>query len=172
MGFSNDPVARWIYPDPADFLSYFPGFIRTYAAGAFDSGTAFVTNDLAGASLWLKPCGTPDLEIILARFDVTIDVNIKPEVLEIFQRMASFRPQEPHWYMPMMGVDTFRQRKGTGNQLMRHALERCDEEHLPAYLECSNAKYISLYEKFDFSIRGTLKVGSSPVIYPMYRRAK
>src|SRR5690606_27047460 len=55
LAFSTDPVARWTYPDPDQYLEHFPAFVRAFAGKAFASGTAYLAPDAAGAALWLGP---------------------------------------------------------------------------------------------------------------------
>ena len=55
---------------------------------------------------------------------------------------------------------------------MAHALERCDRDHVPAYLESTNPKNISLYRRHGFEAVAEVQVGSSPVFVPMVRRAR
>ena len=55
---------------------------------------------------------------------------------------------------------------------MRHALSRCDRDGTPAYLESSNPRNITLYERHGFERLGTVQVGTSPSIVPMLRRAR
>jgi GNAT superfamily N-acetyltransferase len=50
---------------------------------------------------------------------------------------------EPHWYLPLIGVDPAHQGKGHGDALMAYALQQCDRDHLPAYLESTNPRNIS-----------------------------
>ena len=38
LAFSDDPATRWMYPEPRQFLAYYPTFVRLYAGAAFDSG--------------------------------------------------------------------------------------------------------------------------------------
>ena len=38
--FATDPMARWCYPDPAQYLRFFPGVVRAFGRGAFAGGTA------------------------------------------------------------------------------------------------------------------------------------
>jgi hypothetical protein len=38
------------------------------------------------------------------------------EVFELTEQMASFRPSNPHWFLPLIGVDPLCQRKGYGNE--------------------------------------------------------
>jgi len=56
--------------------------------------------------------------------------------------------------------------------LMKTALERVDAEGLPAYLESSNARNVSLYERHGFEVIGEIQHGSSPSMLPMYRAAR
>jgi ribosomal protein S18 acetylase RimI-like enzyme len=62
--------------------------------------------------------------------------------------------------------------RGLGSVLMRRGLERCDKDHLPAYLESSNPRNISLYERHGFEIIGRIQAGASPTLTPMLRRPR
>ena len=55
---------------------------------------------------------------------------------------------------------------------MAYALERCDRERLAAYLESTNPRNITLYERHGFVKAGLIQSGSSPPIVPMVRRAR
>ena len=46
-------------------------------------------------------------------------------------------PEEPHWYLVVIGSDPTVRGEGFGQALMRSRLDRCDAEHAPAYLEAS-----------------------------------
>jgi ribosomal protein S18 acetylase RimI-like enzyme len=161
-----------MYPDAVDYLSYFPGFVRAFAGGAFNAGTAFVADGYTGAALWLPPGVGPEEETLNARFEATVSESLLPDLFEMFEQMAAFHPTEPHWYLPMIGVETRQQGNGIGSKLMKYALERCDSDLLPAYLESSNPKNISLYERFGFYVIGTIQAGSAPPVYPMIRKAR
>ena len=90
----------------------------------------------------------------------------------LFERMAGFRPREPHWYLPLIGVDPAHQGKGCGAALLSFALASCDRDHLPAYLESTNPRNVSLYKRHGFEPLGTIQVGQSPPLVPMLRRAR
>jgi ribosomal protein S18 acetylase RimI-like enzyme len=83
--------------------------------------------------------------------------------------MAKYRPIEPHWYLPIIGVDPLHQGKGYGSALMKCALQDCDREHLPAYLESTNDRNIQLYQRHGFEVVGTIQSGTSPTILPVCR---
>ena len=93
------------------------------------------------------------------------------EVFAVFEQMGRYHPQEPHWYLPLIGVDPAQQRKGYGSALLQHALRECDRDHAPAYLESSNPANIPLYERHGFRVLATIQVGTSPPIFPMLRAA-
>ena len=172
MGFSTDPAARWMYPEVNDYLTHFPKFIRFFAGKAFENESAFRTADFSGAALWLPPDVHPEEEPLIKLFEETVADDLQDDMFAMFEQMGNFHPDEPHWYLPMIGVDTFQQCKGIGSALMKHALSICDRDRLPAYLESSNPRNIPLYERFGFEVVGRIQVGSSPPVTPMVRKAR
>jgi ribosomal protein S18 acetylase RimI-like enzyme len=72
----------------------------------------------------------------------------------------------------VIGVDPTCQGMGYGSALLAYALEVCDRDHLPAYLESSNPRNIPLYERFGFEVQGEIQVATSPPIAPMLRAAR
>jgi ribosomal protein S18 acetylase RimI-like enzyme len=149
-----------------------PSFIRAFGGNAFLNDTADVTADGRGASLWLPPGVEPDAERMVALLETHADERVMPELMGVFEQMGRFHPTEPHWYLPLIGVDPACQGQGLGGALMRHAVERCDRDGLPAYLESSNPRNITLYQRHGFEILGRIQVGTSPVMTPMYRKPR
>jgi hypothetical protein len=60
LAFVADPVTRLTWPQALDYLAAMPRFVRAFAGGAFTHGTAWCTQDCAGAALWLPPGVHPD----------------------------------------------------------------------------------------------------------------
>ena len=52
------------------------------------------------------------------------------EVFGFMGQMGEFHPTEPHWYLPLIGVDVTKQGRGYGSALLRHALDRCDRDRI------------------------------------------
>ena len=172
LAFSADPMTRWCLPNPHSYLSAMPDFIRAFGGHAFLTDSADWTADGCGAALWLPPGREPDGERMMAVIEQYGDSRIMADMPSIFEQMERFHPKEAHWYLPLIGVDPASQGRGLGAALMRHATERCDRDGLPAYLESSNPRNISLYERHGFEVMGRIQAGSSPVMTPMYRRAR
>jgi ribosomal protein S18 acetylase RimI-like enzyme len=107
------------------------------------------------AQSWRKPC----------------DPEIADDMRFMLQGMAEHHPHEPHWYLPLIAADPNWIGQGLGTLLMKHALRQCDEEGITAYLESSNPRNISLYERHGFRVIGAIQHGSSPTMTPMFRPA-
>jgi ribosomal protein S18 acetylase RimI-like enzyme len=91
---------------------------------------------------------------------------------EIFDKMSGYHPDEPHWYLPLLGVDPLHHGKGLGSALLRHALDMCDQDSKYAYLESSNPRNITLYQRHGFELLGTIQINTSPSILPMLRKPR
>lgn len=170
MAFSADPAARWMYPDSRQYLRHFPEFVKVFGGKAFRYGSAYVTDNGWGAALWLPPEVSPNEAELVRLIETTADEGIRDDLFRVFAEMGCYHPPVPHWYLPMIGVDLPWQGRGLGSALMRHALEQCDADGVPAYLESSNPRNIPLYERHGFELLGEIRAGSSPPILPMIRR--
>lgn len=169
LAFSTDPAARWTWPDPKAYLEAFPRFAKAFGGAAFGHGSAHRIGS-AGAALWLPPGVGPDEAALGALMMSTADPASAADGEQVMQQMASHHPHEPHWYLPLIGIDPAHQGKGLGGDLMRHATDICDRDGVPAYLESSNPRNIPLYQRHGFEIIGTIQAGRSPVITPMLRK--
>jgi ribosomal protein S18 acetylase RimI-like enzyme len=172
LAFSTDPAARWTFPDAHDYLTYFPEIVRGLGGNAFARGTGYQVGGFAGAALWLPPDVHSDEEALGAVVQSSVAAERQAEVFAVFERMASYHPREPHWFLPLIAVDPRCQGQGYGSTLLRHTLAQCDRDHTPAYLESSNPANIPLYERHGFVALGTIQEGSSPTIVPMLRAAR
>ena len=166
IGFSADPLTRWFWPDAASYLLSGPGF-DAFGGRSIDCGTAFTTEHYEGVALWMPPGVKPDEERMVPILEATVPKEILEDVFKVFEVMDGYHPEDPCWYLPLIAVDPFYQGNGYGSQLMKHALSRVDEDGLPAYLESSNPRNISLYERHGFEIMGQIQIGSSPPVTPM-----
>ena len=109
---------------------------------------------------------------MVALIERTVDAARLPTVYELFEQMGRYHPAEPHWYLPLVGVDPTRQGRGYGAALLRHALARIDREERLAYLESSNPANVPLYQRHGFEVIGTIQVGDAPPLFPMVRRPR
>ena len=80
----------------------------------------------------------------------TVPEHIQREAGAVMEQMGRYHPSEPHWYLPLIGIDPAQQGKGYGGALLQHALIACDRDGSLAYLESTNPRNIPLYERHGF----------------------
>ena len=173
LAFATDPMMRWSFSDDAVYRDVASKFIRAFGGNAFAHGTADATENFEAVALWLPPNIEPDGRAMMEIFE---KLERTPEEERdgqgLFEQMEHFHPKEPHWYLPLIGTHPLHQGKGHGADLMAHAIWRCDESALPAYLESSNPANVPFYERYGFKVMGKIQQGSSPVLIPMFRQAR
>ena len=169
LGFSTDPLTRWLCPEAGTYLDMKAG-INAFAGRAVDHGGGWASADFAGVAMWLPPGVDPDEEAMAAEFQRLCEEKTLEEVFAVFEAMSEYHPAEPCWYLPMIGVDPAHQGRGVGAALMKHALDVIDTQGAVAYLESSNPRNISLYERHGFEAMGQIQIGGSPVVTPMIRQ--
>jgi GNAT superfamily N-acetyltransferase len=169
--FVNDPPSRWLYPEPEEYLRYFPMFARAFGGGALELGTAWRSEDFSACALWFPPGVGPEEDLLISVITNSLPSRRHREVLALFEAMGKTHPIEPHWYLPLIGVEAAYQGRGLGSAMLRETLAACDRDGLPAYLEASSLRNIPLYERFGFRCGEPLLVGSCPPITPMWRPA-
>jgi ribosomal protein S18 acetylase RimI-like enzyme len=172
LAFANDPVERWLYPDPDQYLKHFVTFLAAFGGNAFAGDTVWSLDDYAAVALWLAPGAEPDRDAIVTVLTDTVAPDKHGDTFAVVEQMVALHPTYPHWYLPWLGVDSARQGTGLGGQLMRHGLSIVDESHLPAYLETPNPQTISFYGRHGFEVVGSAQSGSCPPLTCMLRAAR
>ena len=172
LAFGTDPMARWAFPDPTIYLGVMPDVVAAFGGRGFQHGTVHLVENGAAAAMWLPPGVQPDSERLAALTDQHAPRERNADMMQVFEQMEQYHPSEPCWFLPLIGVDPICQGRGYGSALLRHALEGCDRDGLPAYLESSNPRNIPLYERHGFVAIGSIQAGSSPTVVPMLRRPR
>ena len=176
--FFDDPVMCWLQPDPARRRAALPGFFAAVARHHFLAGggveLASSESGVGAAALWDPPGRwqqspreqIPMLPALLRAFRGRLGV-----ARALGEEMKANHPEEPHWYLAMIGSDPQVRGGGFGNALLRSRLDRCDAEGAPAYLESSNPDNIGYYHRFGFEVTGEIAMpGGGPPLWPMWRQ--
>lgn len=169
MAFATDPVMRWLYPDPHQYATCWPGVAEAYGGRAFDHGTAWGFEGSRAVVLWLTDGVEPDGETVMEIFASTLDKERLQDIGGVFERMDALHPTVEHWYLPLIGVDPMMQGQGLGSALLRHGLAICDSNRVPAYLEATNPRNRDLYLRHRFDVVEEIQVGSAPPLWSMLR---
>ncbi|MFF3272632.1 GNAT family N-acetyltransferase [Streptomyces chrestomyceticus] len=172
--FGDDPMMRWFFPDgpsrEAGLNRYFTTlFTRQYAHHGVCERTG------AAAAFWVPPEGqakaVPDAETVQELQDILGDRA--PLFRDTVMAAAEHAPQEPHWYLAVIGADPAAQGQGHGAALLRSGLAQADAAGLPVYLESSKPSNVPVYEHFGFVVRGEMELpGGGPVLWAMRREPR
>ena len=95
IGFVNDPVTRYMWPDPKTYLTMMPQFAMAYGGKSLNHASAYTIGDYSGAALWLPPGVQPDEEEFNPIFE-SIEENKRAELGEALESLDDFHPKEPH----------------------------------------------------------------------------
>jgi ribosomal protein S18 acetylase RimI-like enzyme len=187
--FYDDPVMAWMLPDPvarrrrlhrlfAALTRYHHlsrGGVEVASVGS-TIGAASAVPTIGAAALWDPPGrwqhttveelrAAPGLVLTFGRA-----LSRGQQVAELMKR---HHPEEPHWYLAVIGSDPTVRGSGQGQALMRSRLDRCDAEHAPAYLESSNPANIGYYQRFGFEVTGEINLpDGGPSLWPMWRQPR
>ena len=177
--FYDDPVMTWMQPDAGRRAAALAGFFGAMTRYHFLSGggaeVATSESGIGAAALWDPP----------GRWHHSSreQVAMLPAVIRAFrghlgagraltEAMQAVHPEEPHWYLAIIGSDPTVRGSGCGHALMRSRLDRCDAEHAPAYLESSNPDNIAYYNRFGFEVTGEIVMPDGPTLWPMWRQPR
>ena len=92
-------------------------------------------------------------------------------VSQFFDEFSNYHPDDA-WYLAFIGVDPSKQGLGVGSFILKEALKHIDELGERAYLESSNPRNMSLYERHGFESMGKVQIGDSPPAHPMIREPR
>jgi GNAT superfamily N-acetyltransferase len=175
--FYDDPVAMWMVPDNESRARALPRAFATLARRHFLSrgGSEVASRDgvIGGTALWDPPGQRKDsklqkLSMIPGFFWAMGRRTARME--QAMRLMEENHPEEPHWYLMLLGTDPTVRGAGFGQALMHSRLDRCDAEHAPAYLEASKPDLVPYYSRFGFEVTGEIKLPESgPSMFPMWR---
>jgi len=172
--FVDDPTMAWVFPDDRHRkLRALFGFMVDDALEGLES--VHVLDDRAAAA-WTPP-GTPP-------WDDARNERFIAHVAEVFHaddldRLAALdaasqaaHPKEPHWYLGILGARPEAQGTGAGTELLGRTLQLVDRDRLPAYLESSNPRNLTLYLRHGFEVTGDIPIEGGPSMTAMWRPAQ
>ena len=175
--FYDDPVTMWMLPDDGLRAARLPRLFATLTRHHHLAGggveVACDETAIGAAALWDPPnrwqhsarAQLGMLPSLIRTFGVRT-----PGARELIELMKRHHPEEPHWYLAVIGSDPTVRGKGYGQALMRSRLDRCDAEHCPAYLESSKPENVPYYERFGFTVTGEITLpNGGPTLWPMWR---
>lgn len=178
--FADDPVMRWMFP--ADGVRrrrlprLFAALTRHHHLAHGGAEVAGLTDGIGAAALWDPPGAWQQSRTEWLKSGPAMLMAMGTAVTRgqaADDLMRRHHPEEPHWYLAVIGTDPTVRGGGYGQALMRSRLDRCDAEHAPAYLESSNPVNVPYYERFGFEVTGEMVLpDGGPSLIPMWRQPR
>lgn len=172
--FATDPLMLWIFQDPStksDGLRLaFGGLARSYVA---PNSIIHLVGE-ACVALWRGPAyEAPPSDANGGASPFSSDVQERFRILGELMEMAHPR-KRAHWYLNVIATLPDQQGQGLGAEAIRPVLDRCDADGIPAYLESSNPRNLTLYRRhgFDDGDLPTIDLPDGPSLYPMWREPR
>lgn len=172
LSFISDPVARYMYPEPTRFLTEMPKFSECHGGSAVETGTAWTLDNFSGVCSWIPPNEEINEDALVAQLANSVYPDHLDNIWAFFEEFDKYVPKEPHWYLPMIGVDPRFIGQGIGTKLLNHCLNIIDEKSGVAFLGSSNPRNIPIYERFGFEVMGKIDVGPGVIATPMIRQCR
>jgi GNAT superfamily N-acetyltransferase len=178
--FYDDPVSMWLMPDDRTRAAHLRRFFSTVTRHHHLAGggveVAREDSAIGAAAMWDPPGGwkhTLREQLMMAPSFVRgfgLRLSVGRKIGALLELMTRHHPEEPHWYLAVIGSDLTVRGKGYGQALMRSRLDRVDAEHAPAYLESSKPENVPYYQRFGFEVTGEIVMpDGGPTLWPMWR---
>jgi ribosomal protein S18 acetylase RimI-like enzyme len=170
--YADDPVWSWVYPQP-DRSRRLARMFRSLLDATRDRGATVLTDQARrGAAIWQRSDDRSLGALGNLRMGTTMiasGARIRPSSA-VMRAIERRHPQEPHWYLAVLGTDPAHQGEGVGSALVRHVVDDQANISEPAYLETETEANVPFYERHGFEVIGQLDVPrGGPHLWLMWR---
>ena len=179
LAMAPDPFYTWLHPDDRRREAWMCRFMTNLLRLLYPQGHVLATDATLAGVVGLMPPGETG-------FSLMASVSFAARALlagggppwarlargaRMLHRIEDARPDEPHWYVVVAGVNPAAHGRGVGRQIMEHVVALAASDERPVYLETTNAANPSFYERFGFETTQVVQLGEeAPPAVCMIRR--
>jgi GNAT superfamily N-acetyltransferase len=174
--FARDAIVRFLFENVSTWPDRAARFFGHYFDVRLAGGEISVCEEdgVLGAALWNPPGGNRrGRAFVEEHWERTVVAAIDPDEVaryEAFTKvLEAMTPEEPHWYLGLLGTEPSRQGTGVARALLEPMLARADDEGLPVFLETGMAGNVAIYERFRFATIAESDVPDGPHVWGMLR---
>jgi len=142
----------------------------------FRFGNIYLDEDRAACALVLYPHSKrTTLRSVALNVQLAFRVIGLRRIRRVLHREAQIkkvRPEEDMAYLWFIGVDPARQHAGIGSALLNRVIDVASRDGLPVYLETSVTENLPWYQRFGFTIYGSLDMGRHTLYFMRRMPAK
>jgi len=158
--FMNDPLQSYTFPDAGDRARLSPPHFKALLRYGLAAGEVLTSAEPGGgAAVLLPPDAQPTDEMFVASGLSRLGDLLGEDPASRFSRVIDFvEPMhreampEPHWYVMVVGVAPAFQGQGLGRALLQPMLDRADAQPVPCYLETTQPKNVTFYQRLGFRV--------------------
>jgi ribosomal protein S18 acetylase RimI-like enzyme len=159
--FFDDYITAYMFPDEDERRRLAPWHFSAFIRYGYLFGEVYTLSGGPDATaVWFRP---GEAELTAERIEQA-GLDRAPDVLgaapwarfsSVCDYVEALHPKEipePHWYLPLLGVDPRLQGQGAGSALLKVILERADKDGLPAYLWTAKSRNVPFYRRHGFEV--------------------
>jgi predicted GNAT family acetyltransferase/acyl carrier protein len=169
IAFCSDPVMGWLLPNPKKRLEFLRDFASFFIKTSHLNCRTHFLPDFSGTAIWTSAGEISPMSKLQSIFAEHVSLNVLRHYFYMSGELDSAKPEGKHLTLQLIGVDPVRQGQGIATALLEHGLREADSEGLPAYLESTNPRNISLYRRFGFEVVKEVSIAGSPSRTAMIR---
>jgi GNAT superfamily N-acetyltransferase len=172
--FHGDPMMAMLFPDEQNSALSDKLRLTKLMENEVDRhlplGHSYIVDGLA-AALWTPPGIDAESEEFALLVNDLAGSDHMATLLPQFIEMMQWKPEEPHFYLHMIGAVDRARGKGYGSDLLQRVTDICDREGFPAYLEASTPRSAALYARHGFEEMAVIDFVPGVALRPMLRPA-
>lgn len=159
--FFVDHIMEYMFPNEDERRRLAPWHFSAFIRYGYLFGEVYTTSGSPdGTAVWFRP---GESELTDQRIEQA-GLNRAPNILgaaawtrfnsvcDYVERLHSKEAPEPHWYLPLLGVDPALQGQGAGSALLKIILDRAENDGFSTYLWTAKARNVPFYQRHDFRV--------------------
>ncbi|WP_328347868.1 GNAT family N-acetyltransferase [Micromonospora sp. NBC_00421] len=165
---TDDPVAEWLVPDPAERQTVFHGLLAMEIDHAIEWGHVDVPLDLTAVAVWHRH-PLPDTAVLT---DHHLDVfagRALPRFRQLHTLVRSYRSDAPHHWLSRLHVTPTRRRQGIGGHLLDQHHHRADQLGDPYDTVVTTEATRDFLRGHGYRAGLPLHLPSGPRLWPLHR---
>lgn len=166
--FSKDRLYEYFIEDPAQRQKFLNTFMRFRLKFGVKKGKVFVTDDVEGAIILIKPNQSMSMVDLIRYGGMKAMLSCSSAQRKRIMAFNTFADaqaaqhmKQPYWHISPMCVSSQKQGQGYGSALLDHGLHFITSEPYPCYLETQDPKNILFYQAHGFQALSDVPVPDS-----------
>lgn len=178
LAFQDDPLQSYTFPDPDERRRLSPPHFKALLKYGLMAGEVMTGAEPESGAVVLMPpgaAGTPEMFEAsgLTRLDELLGAGPAARfrgVIDFVEPLHAAAMPEPHWYVMVLGVAPAFQGQGYGRALLQSMMNRADTQQVPCYLETTQPRNVSFYQRLGFTVLGEQVEPASGLTVWTFRR--